>query len=318
MPGPAILLMGPTGAGKTDLAARLVAQFPLEIVSVDAAMVFRGMDIGTAKPSPELLSRAPHHLIDLIDPADSYSAARFLADAGAAMQAIAARGRAPLLVGGTMLYFRALQSGLARLPAADPVIRERLDARASAAGWPAMHAELARVDPVSAARIRPGDRQRIQRALEVIEQTGRPMSSQLAENLRGATRAGDLPLVLAPADRGALFERIGQRFDAMLRQGLVGEVAALRARGDLHAGLPSLRLIGYRQVWEHLEGGATLGEAALKAVAATRQLARRQLTWLRAEPGAEWFDAFDASSPERIAARVAEWLHARGIPSERC
>lgn len=318
MPSPAILLMGPTGAGKTDLAAQLVAQFPLEIVSVDAAMVFRGMDIGTAKPSPELLARAPHHLIDLIDPAESYSAARFLADAGAAMEAIAARGRVPLLVGGTMLYFRALQSGLARLPAADPAIRVRLDARASAAGWPAMHAELARLDPVSAARIRPGDRQRIQRALEVIEQTGRPMSSQLAENLRGATRPGDLPLVLAPADRGALFERIGQRFDAMLRQGLVGEVAALRARGDLHAGLPSLRLIGYRQVWAHLEGGATLGEAALKAVAATRQLARRQLTWLRAEPGAEWFDAFDASSPERIAARIAEWFLARGIPSERC
>jgi tRNA dimethylallyltransferase len=278
MQSPAILLMGPTGAGKTDLAARLVAQFPLEIVSVDAAMVFRGMDIGTAKPSPELLARAPHHLIDLIDPADSYSAARFLADAGAAMEAIAARGRAPLLVGGTMLYFRALQSGLARLPAADPAIRERLDARASAAGWQALHAELARLDPVSAARIRSGDRQRIQRALEVIEQTGRPMSSQLAENLRGATRAGDLPLVLAPADRGALFERIGQRFDAMLRQGLVGEVAALRARGDLHAGMPSMRLIGYRQVWEHLEGGATIEEATLKAVAATRQLARRQLT----------------------------------------
>ena len=310
MPRPAILLMGPTGAGKTDLAARLVAQFPLEIVSVDAAMVFRGMDIGTAKPSPELLARAPHHLIDLIDPAESYSAARFLADAGAAMEAIAARGRAPLLVGGTMLYFRALQSGLARLPAADPAIRERLEARASAVGWPAMHAELARLDPVSAARIRPGDRQRIQRALEVIEQTGRPMSSQLAENLRGATRAGDLPLVLAPADRGALFERIGRRFDAMLSQGLVGEVAALRARGDLHARLPSLRLIGYRQVWEHLEGGATREEATLKAVAATRQLARRQLTWLRAEPGAEWFDAFDASTPERIAARIAEWLHA--------
>jgi tRNA dimethylallyltransferase len=318
MPSPAILLMGPTGAGKTDLAARLVAQFPLEIVSVDSAMVFRGMDIGTAKPSPELLARAPHHLIDLIDPAESYSAARFLADAGAAMEAIAARGRAPLLVGGTMLYFRALQSGLARLPAADPAIRERLDARASAAGWPAMHAELRRLDPVSAVRIRPGDRQRIQRALEVIEKTGRPMSSQLAGNLRSAMRPGDLPLVLAPSDRGALFERIGRRFDAMLRQGLVGEVAALRARGDLHAGLPSLRLIGYRQVWEHLEGGATLGEAALKAVAATRQLARRQLTWLRAEPGAEWFDAFDASSPERIAARIAEWFLARGIPSERC
>lgn len=318
MRSPAILLMGPTGAGKTDLAVRLVEQFPLEIVSVDAAMVFRGMDIGTAKPPAELLARAPHHLIDLIDPAQSYSAARFLADADAAMRAIEARGRTPLLVGGTMLYFRAFQSGLARLPAADPAIRERLEARASVEGWPSLHAELARVDPVSAARIRPGDRQRIQRALEVIERTGRPMSAQLAEDLRGATRAGDLSLVLAPADRNALFERIGQRFDAMLRQGLIAEVAALRSRGDLHAGLPSLRLIGYRQVWEHLEGAATLAEATDKSVAATRQLARRQLTWLRAEPGAEWFDAFDAPSPERIAVRVAEWFRERGIPVRRC
>lgn len=318
MRGPAILLMGPTGSGKTDLAARLVAQFPLEIVSVDAAMVFRGMDIGTAKPSPELLARAPHHLIDLIDPADSYSAARFLADADAAMQAIESRGRVPLLVGGTMLYFRAFQSGLARLPAADPAIRERLEARASVEGWPALHAELARLDPGSADRIRPGDRQRIQRALEVIERSGRSMSAQLAENLRGATRAGDLTLVLAPVDRTALFERIGHRFDAMLRQGLVGEVAALRARGDLHAELPSMRLIGYRQIRAHLEGAATLDEATQKAVVATRQFARRQLTWLRAEPGAEWFDAFDASAPERIAARIAEWFRTRGIPAGRC
>ncbi len=318
MQGPAILLMGPTGAGKTDLAARLVAQFPLEIVSVDAAMVFRGMDIGTAKPAPELLARAPHHRIDLIDPAESYSAARFLADADDAIRSIEARGRTPLLVGGTMLYFRAFQSGLARLPAADAAIRGRLEARATAEGWPALHAELARLDAPSAARIRPGDRQRIQRALEVIERTGRPMSAQLAENLRGATRAGDLKLVLAPADRSALFGRIGLRFDAMLRQGLVGEVAGLRARGDLHAGLPSMRLIGYRQVWEHLEGQATLGDATQKAVAATRQLARRQLTWLRAEPRAEWFDAFDASGPERIAARIAEWFGTRGIPAGRC
>lgn len=315
---PAILLMGPTGAGKTDLAAHLAGRFPLEIVSVDAAMVYRGMDVGTAKPSPELLARAPHHLVDLVDPAESYSAARFLVDAGGAMAAIAARGRAPLLAGGTMLYFRALQSGLARLPAADPAIRRRIDARAAAAGWPALHAELARLDPASAARIRPGDRQRIQRALEVIEQTGRPLSAQLAEDLRGATRAGDLKLVFSPADRDALFQRIAGRFDAMLRGGLVAEVAALRARGDLHAAMPSMRLIGYRQVLEHLEGAATLEEATQKAVAATRQLARRQLTWLRAEPGAEWFDAFDPSSPERIASRVAEWLRARGIAAGRC
>jgi tRNA dimethylallyltransferase len=318
MRGPAILLMGPTGAGKTDLAARLVERFPLEIVSVDAAMVFRGMDIGTAKPPPELLVRAPHHLIDLIDPVESYSAARFLADADAAMRAIEARGRTPLLVGGTMLYFRALQSGLARLPAADPAIRARLEARASAEGWPALHAELARLDPASAVRIRPSDRQRIQRALEVIERTGRPMSAQLAEDLRGATRAGDLTVVLAPADRNALFERIGLRFHAMLRQGLVEEVAGLRARGDLHAGLPSMRLIGYRQIWEHLEGAATLDAATERAIVATRQLARRQFTWLRAEPGAEWFDAFDASNPERMAARIAEWFLERGIAVRRC
>ena len=310
--------MGPTGAGKTDLAAGLVAEFPLEIVSVDAAMVFRGMDIGTAKPDRELLARAPHHLIDVIDPAESYSAARFLADADAAMRSIESRGRTPLLVGGTMLYFRAFQSGLARLPAADPAIRERLEARAASAGWPALHAELARLDPAAASRIRPNDRQRIQRALEVIERTGRPMSAQLAEDLRGATRGADLSLVLAPADRAALFERIARRFDAMLVQGLVAEVEALRARGDLHAGLPALRLIGYRQLWDHLEGATTLAEATLRAVAATRQLARRQLTWLRAEPGAEWFDPFETETPERIAARIAEWFRKRRIPARRC
>jgi len=310
--------MGPTGSGKTDLAAALVERFPLEIVSVDAAMVYRGMDIGTAKPAPELLARAPHHLIDLIDPAESYSAARFLKDAGAAMDAIAARGRVPLLAGGTMLYFRALQSGLARLPAADARIRSRLEARAAEQGWPALHAELARLDPVSAARIRPNDRQRIQRALEVIEATGRPLSVQLAEDLRGATRQGDLALVLAPSDRAVLFDRVAARFDDMLRRGFVEEVRLLRARRDLHAGLPSIRLIGYRQLWQHLAGETTLAEASAKAIAATRQLARRQLTWLRAEPGAAWFDAADSAVSERIGARVAEWLDERRIAARRC
>lgn len=318
MRSPAILLMGPTGSGKTDLAAALVERFPLEIVSVDAAMVYRDMDIGTAKPGAELLARAPHHLIDLIDPADSYSAARFLADAGAAMAAIASRGRVPLLVGGTMLYFRALQSGLARLPAADAEIRSRIDARAMEHGWPALHAELARLDPASAARIRPGDRQRIQRALEVIEASGRPLSDQLAEDLRGAMRADNLPIVLAPADRSVLFERIAARFDDMLGRGLVEEVRRLRARGDLHAGLPSMRLIGYRQLWQHLAGESTLEEASERAIAATRQFARRQLTWLRAEPGAAWFDAGDSAVAERIGARVAEWLDERRIPAQRC
>ena len=310
--------MGPTGAGKTDLAAALVAEFPLEIVSVDAAMVFRGMDVGTAKPGSELLARAPHHLIDVIDPAESYSAARFLADANSAIRSIEARGLTPLLVGGTMLYFRAFQSGLARLPAADPAIRNRLEARAAAEGWPALHAELARLDPPAGSRIRPNDRQRIQRALEVIERTGRPMSAQLAEDLRGAASREDLSLVLAPADRAALFERIARRFEVMLAQGLVAEVEKLRKRGDLHAGLPALRLIGYRQLWEHLEGATTLADATQKAIAATRQLARRQLTWLRAEPGAEWFDPFETATPERIIARIAEWFRKRRIPARRC
>jgi tRNA dimethylallyltransferase len=304
----AVLLMGPTGAGKTELAAELVARFPLEIVSVDAAMVYRGMDIGTAKPPATLLARAPHRLIDLIDPRESYSAARFLADADASMKAIAAAGRTPLLVGGTMLYFRALQSGLARLPAADPELRRRIEARAAAEGWPALHGELARADPAAAARIRPNDRQRIQRALEVIERTGRPITGQQAEDLRGATRSADLKLVLAPADRAALAERIARRFDDMLRQGLLDEVRRLYGRGDLHAGLPAMRLIGYRQLWQHLETGTPLAEAVGRAVIATRQLARRQLTWLRAEPGAEWFDSLDPKTPERIAKRVAEWL----------
>ena len=315
---PAILLMGPTGSGKTDVAAGLVARLPLEIVSVDAAMVYRGLDIGTAKPSLELLASAPHRLIDLVEPTESYSAARFLADAGAAMAEIAAQGRVPLLVGGTMLYFRALQSGLAKLPPADPAIRQRLEARAADEGWPALHAELARLDPATAGRIQPKDRQRIQRALEVIERSGRPLSVQLAEDLRGATSSADLPLVLAPTDRAALFERIAARFDAMLRLGLLGEVRRLRARGDLHAGLPSMRLIGYRQLWKHLDGELTLAQATDQAVAATRQLARRQLTWLRAEPGAEWFDAGDARASERIAARIAEWLQERGFTVRRC
>ncbi|MGH8131480.1 MAG: tRNA (adenosine(37)-N6)-dimethylallyltransferase MiaA, partial [Steroidobacteraceae bacterium] len=230
---PAILLMGPTGSGKTDLAASLVAQLPLEIVSVDAAMVYRGMDIGTAKPSRELLARAPHHLIDLIDPAESYSAARFLTDAHAAMTEIAARGRFPFFVGGTMLYFRALQSGLAKLPPADAGIRRRLEERAAIAGWPALHAELARVDPPAAARIRPSDRQRIQRALEVIERSGRTLSSQLGEDLRGALHGGDLRLILAPADRSGHWGHLAQRFDDMMRRGLLAEVQGLHARKDL-------------------------------------------------------------------------------------
>jgi len=307
---PAILMMGPTGVGKTGLAAELVARLPLEIISVDSAMVFRGMDIGTAKPDAELLARAPHHLIDLIDPSESYSAARFVADATRVMGEIHSRGRVPLLVGGTMLYFRALQSGLAKLPAADPALRQRLEERAARLGWQAMHGELQRLDPAAALRIRPADRQRIQRALEVIELTGRPISSQQHEDLRGAARTSDLRLVLAPADRKLLGEQLAVRFQEMMGRGLMDEVRRLHARGDLHAGMPALRLIGYRQLWAHVEGRMDLDEAVSRAIISTRQLARRQLTWLRAEPGAEWFDASDPALIELVSARINDWLAA--------
>jgi tRNA dimethylallyltransferase len=307
---PAILLMGPTGAGKTDVAVELAARLPLEIVSVDAAMVYRGMDIGTAKPPPDVLARAPHHLIDLIDPAESYSAARFVADAEAATAAIAASGRHPLFAGGTMLYFRAWQSGLAQLPAADARVRTRIEARAATQGWPALHAELVARDPEAARRIGPGDRQRIQRALEVIELSGRRISEQQRQDLRGAARATDLRIVLAPVDRAGLYQRLALRFHEMMRQGLLAEVQALRARGDLDASKPSMRLIGYRQLWAHLEGHDSLDSAVEKAVIATRQLARRQLTWLRAEPDAEWFDPSERDTPRRIAERIENWLHA--------
>lgn len=305
---PAILLMGPTGAGKTALAAELVANLPLEIVSVDSAMVYRGMDIGTAKPGADFLARAPHHLIDLVDPADSYSAARFVADASRIMRDINGRGRVPLLAGGTMLYFRALQSGLAKLPPADAAVRGQIEARAERIGWPALHAELLRLDPRAGQRIHPTDRQRIQRALEVIELTGEPISSQQREDLRGAARACDLRLVLAPAHREALAERVARRFRAMMQRGLLNEVQGLHARSDLHAGLPAMRLVGYRQLWAHLEGCCRLDEAVDRAIVATRQLARRQLTWLRAEPGAEWFDVADPATVGRVATRAACWL----------
>jgi tRNA dimethylallyltransferase len=306
----AILLMGPTGAGKTGLAAQLVQELPLEIVSVDSAMVFRSMDIGTAKPDAELQKRAPHHLIDLIDPAESYSAARFVADANRVMTEIRSRGRLPLLVGGTMLYFRALQSGLARLPPADAAIRMQIEERAARLGWPALHSELQRLDPVAAARIQTEDRQRIQRALEVIELTGKPISIQQREDLRGAARVTDLRLVLAPANRTVHVERLALRFLGMMHSGLLDEVRRLHARGDLHARMPALRLIGYRQLWAHLQGETGLDEAISGAIIATRQFARRQLTWLRAEPGAEWFDASAQGLIGAVSARIKGWLAA--------
>jgi tRNA dimethylallyltransferase len=304
----AVLLMGPTGAGKSDVALQLVERLPLEIVSVDSAMVFRGMDIGTAKPAPAVLAEVPHHLVDLLDPAERYSAGRFVADAERVMADIHRRGRVPLLVGGTMLYFRALLSGLAELPPADPEVRRRLDERAAADGWPALHAELARLDPAAAARIHAADRQRIQRALEVISLTGEPISTRQREDLRGAAAARGLSLVLSPGPREVLVERIDARFRRMMELGLLEEVRRLHSRGDLDATLPSIRAVGYRQLWEYLEGRCSLADAVDRAIVATRQLAKRQLTWLRSEPAAEWLEALDMRVADRMSERIGRWL----------
>ncbi|MGW8269708.1 MAG: tRNA (adenosine(37)-N6)-dimethylallyltransferase MiaA [Burkholderiales bacterium] len=287
MPQPtAYALLGPTASGKSRLAFELAARHPLEIVSVDSAQVYRGMDIGTAKPSPAECARVPHHLIDVVDPTESYSAGRFRADAIRAVEGILARGRIPLLVGGTMLYYRALAQGIDALPAAQPALRAEIEARAARLGWPALHAELARIDPASAARLSPNDAQRIQRALEVWEVSGKPLSALQG----GATRALPFRLrsyALIPEDRAELHRRIAERFDHMLRDGLVEELIALRARYPLHAGLPSMRCVGYRQVWAYLEGAYDKDQLRDKAVAATRQLAKRQLTWLRSLPDLE-------------------------------
>jgi tRNA dimethylallyltransferase len=309
---PAVLLMGPTGTGKTDAALALVERLPLEIVSVDSALVYRGLDVGSAKPAPDVLARVPHHLVDVADPAEAYSAGDFLRDATRAMTDIVARGRVPLLVGGTMLYFRALQAGLADLPPADPTVRRELEARAAAVGWPALHAELAAVDPEAATRIRPNDSQRIQRALEVWRLTGTPLSRLQRQDLRGAPGAEYLKLVLSPPTRDVLDARLAARFDAMMERGLLAEVRRLYERGDLDRNRPALRAVGYRQLWEHLAGECDLDTARRNAVRATGQLAKRQLTWLRAEPGAEWYDPFATDVVERLVRRVEEWLSARG------
>lgn len=288
---PAILIMGPTASGKTKLAIELVERGPFDIISVDSGMVYRGMDIGTAKPDVATLTRAPHRLIDIRDPADAYSAAEFRADALREMAAIVAQGRIPLLVGGTMLYFRVLLEGLAPMPEADPELRARLEAEAAALGWPALHARLAEIDPPTAARLAPNDAQRLQRALEVYELTGKPLSQWHAEQLPPETLPYRLMQVaVAPPDRAELHDRIERRFDEMLDQGLVEEVARLKALPQLHAGLPSMKAVGYAQVWEYLEGACDRAEMRLRGIYATRQLAKRQHTWLRRFPLAEWHD----------------------------
>ncbi|MBF0639671.1 tRNA dimethylallyltransferase [Pseudomonas protegens] len=306
---PAIFLMGPTAAGKTDLAIELTKVLPCELISVDSALVYRGMDIGTAKPSRELLAQFPHRLIDILDPAESYSAADFRTDALAAMADITARGKIPLLVGGTMLYYKALLEGLADMPAADPQVRAELEDEAARLGWQALHDQLAAVDPESAARIHPNDPQRLTRALEVYRVSGLTMTAHRQRQLAQSTEAGasgrsQLPytvanLAIAPANRQVLHQRIAQRFTQMLEQGFIDEVVALRSRSDLHAGLPSIRAVGYRQVWDHLDGKLTSAEMQERGIIATRQLAKRQFTWLRSWADLQWLDSLDCDNLPR-------------------
>lgn len=278
---PALLLLGPTASGKTASALALAQALPVEIVSVDSALVYRDMDIGTAKPRAEELASCPHHLIDIVSPEDTYSAARFRADARRLMGEITARGRIPLLAGGTMLYFKALRDGLSDLPPADAALRREIDEDAAARGWPALHAELAALDPEAAARLEPTDAQRIQRALEIVRVTRAPLAESYARREDDTLPCRLLPIALAPADRGVLHARIAERFDAMIGAGLVEELRGLRARYLLDPGMPSMRCVGYRQAWEFLDGEIDAEALRFKGIAATRQLAKRQLTWQR-------------------------------------
>ena len=287
---PVILLMGPTASGKTGLSLALAERLPVEIISVDSALVYRGLDIGSAKPDAAMRARVAHHLIDILDPAEPYSAARFVDDAQRLIAEIRARDRVPLLVGGTMLYFRALQGGLSDLPAADAPVRARIESRADVEGWPRQHERLARLDPQTASRLHPNDRQRIQRALEVVELTGRPLAELYAQP-RPLTSLGPVvKLALNPPARQELHARIAQRFHAMMADGFLLEVERLHARGDLHPDLPSIRAVGYRQLWMHLQGECSLDAAVERGIAATRQFAKRQLTWLRSEANLHWLD----------------------------
>ncbi len=284
--------MGPTASGKTDLAVELVKRFPFEIISVDSAMVYRGMDIGTAKPEPEILQLAPHRLIDFLDPAEAYSAASFCADAEREIQDILAQGKTPLLVGGTMMYYRSLLQGLAELPSADEQTRQAILEQANRDGWERMHAQLADIDPVSADKIHPNDPQRIQRALEVYRLTGAPLSEWQARPARSGTWQAT-SIGLFPSERSWLHQRIEQRFHRMLEAGFEQEVKTLFDRGDLHVDLPSIRAVGYRQMWSYLSGEWDRQTMLERAVSATRQLAKRQLTWLRSMPELNTFDCIN-------------------------
>lgn len=306
---PVVCVMGPTATGKTGLAARLVDRFPMDIISVDSALVYRGMDVGTAKPDAETLARAPHRLVDICDPEETYSAGAFVRDAMHHIELIHSAGRIPLLVGGTMLYFRSLTRGIAELPGAEPALRDAIDRQAEVAGWPALHAELVRIDPAAAARIEPGDRQRIQRALEVFRSTGRTMTDWQTDGWRAPQGLDFVKIGLVPSERRTLHARIDGRFLQMLEAGFVEEVRGLRARKGLSAGSSSMRAVGYRQIWAHLDGSWDLAEATRRAQAATRQLAKRQLTWLRAEPGLREFDPLETGMDDAISAFLARKLN---------
>lgn len=303
----AIFLMGPTASGKTGVAVELVQQLPLEIISVDSAMIYRGMDIGTAKPDEQTLRLAPHHLIDILDPSEIYSAAEFRHDALQAMDDIVARGNTPLLVGGTTLYFRALEQGLSDLPSADADVRAELEAEAAEAGWPAMHARLQQVDPEAAERIHPNDPQRIQRALEVYELCGEPMSALFAAGRNQAPAYRFLKIALVPGDRALLHTRIAERFHLMLEQGFVNEVRHLHERSDLHTDLPAMRAVGYRQAWAWLDGNLSEQEWVERGIIATRQYAKRQMTWLRSERDCHWIDPLQEDPVAAALKLIAEF-----------
>jgi len=304
----AIAIMGPTASGKTAAALEIARHIPSEIISVDSALVYRGMDIGTAKPDAAERAAVVHHLIDIIDPADAYSVAQFRKDAIALVSNIRSRGKLPLLVGGTMMYFNALKQGLDDLPPADPAIRAQLDEEALQIGVPGLHAQLAQVDPETAARLKPNDSQRIQRALEIYLVSGHSMSSLLAKQTRTGPAFDLLPLSLEPADRARLHERIALRFDLMLKNGFLDEVSQLKRRPDLHAELPSIRCVGYRQAWDYLDGKTSYDDMRELGIIATRQLAKRQITWLRSMPERTVIDCFSAHPVQDILTFAQDYL----------
>src|SRR5690606_13563027 len=308
-PYPVLCLAGATASGKSAASLALAARWPIEIIVMDSATIYRGMDIGTAKPSAAEQQIAPHHLLDIRDPAESYSAAEFRSDALALIEQIRARGRMPLICGGTMMYYKVLREGISDLPEADPAIRAQIDEEARQRGWPALHAELAGYDPVTANRLAPNDSQRLQRAIEIYRVSGVPMSSWLARARPDTTSAYQyVTISLEPSDRLALHARIARRYEAMLAMGLLEEVARLHGRGDLHVGLPSVRCVGYRQLWDHLEGKVGLSTAVEQAIAATRQLAKRQLTWLRSQPERYIVDCLaDDASAQVVDLAAAAW-----------